>query len=107
MKHCLQYAGVGGPGWTTIFIHGTELMSDEEIRTQYKTITRRNHNPTIERLNRCPLCESWIMLDGKLRNIDCPAVQEVIERNFQDACAEALQKHIKSHLLSSELLDVD
>ena len=77
MPHCIQYACVGYPGYS---VYDTLNLTDDEIIAKNPLLGLRKGD-RIERFNRCPVCESWTMERGRLReNIDCPAVKAAIAK---------------------------
>lgn len=62
MRHCIQYALVGGRT-----VYNTEHTTDEQLAG--------GDTCAVHRFNRCPLCEEWTTYNGKLReDVRCPAV---------------------------------
>lgn len=75
MKHCVQYAFVG-----MNVCYDTENLSDSEIRAKMDSKLLGTPGGRIERFDRCPVCEEWTRLNGKMRRIDCPAVKAKVKR---------------------------
>jgi len=77
IKHCTQYSICGG---VTIF--GTARLSDGEVRAAAK----RDLVNSVERFDRCPVCEEWTTIGGQLRSdVDCPAVIAEISAPYNAA----------------------
>ena len=68
MKHTTQYAVVGTRGNVAF---DSALLSDAECRQK----AHGRAKDTVERFNRCPVCEEWTTHGGVLRtDLECPAV---------------------------------
>lgn len=69
MTHMIQYAFVGDT-----MVPDTSGMNDDEVKAR----ARKGGAAigAVERYNRCPECEAWTTVAGRLRaDLDCPAVK--------------------------------
>jgi hypothetical protein len=70
--HMVQYCLVGD---SAAFVGRTERLTDAEVRAAASCPA----TASVERFNRCPVCEAWTTEAGRLRReIDCPAIQSVL-----------------------------